>query len=74
MYPTPHKYNLHKLQRQFMGFCDLILTLYSKRDSLYCIYFGNISQIFGPKHEMFSKPLRTVLFLGILKEDFCRKL
>ena len=74
MYPTPLKYDLHNLQGQFMGFHDLILTLNAKRDSHYCISCGNISQIFGPKYEMLSKLLCTVLFLGILKEDFCRKL
>ena len=53
-------YDLCNLQGQYMGFHDLILTLNCKRDSNPCISSGNISQIFGPKYKMLSKPLCTV--------------
>ena len=39
-----------------------------KRASYSCISFSIFSRNFGPKYEMLSKPLRTVLFLGTLKK------
>ena len=40
-----------------------------KRASYSCISFSIFSRNFGPKYEMLSKPLRTVLFLGTLKKE-----
>ena len=66
-YPTPPIYVLHSLQGQFIGFQDFTLLLNSKRVSHSYISDGSISQIFGLRYDMLSKPLRTVLFLGILR-------
>ena len=49
MYHAPFTSDLHNLQGQFMGFRDIILTLYSKRDSYSCFSCPNMFQIFGPK-------------------------
>lgn len=61
-------YDFHNLQRQFMGFHELILTLSS------FISCDNISQLFCPKYKMLLKPLHIFLFLGVLKKVFYRKL
>ena len=53
------------------GLHDLILALNSKVDSHSCISCDSISQVLSPKHEILSRPLRTVLFLGVLTRDFC---
>ena len=57
-YPTSI-YVLHSLQGQFIGFQDFTLLLNSKRVSHSCISDSNISQIFGPKHDILSKLLRA---------------
>ena len=68
MYPAPPIYVLLSLQRQFIEFQDFtFLLVNSKRVSHSSISDGSISQIFGPRYDMLSKPLRTVSFLGVLK-------
>ena len=74
VYPMPPIYILHSLQGQFIVFQDFTLLSDSKRVLHCCIYDGRISQMFGPKCDMLSKPLRTVSFLGILKKSLCLKL
>ena len=74
MYPMSPMYFFHSLQGQFIGFQDFTLLLNSKRVSHSRISDGSISQIFGPKYDMLSKPLCAVSFLGILKKSLCHKL
>ena len=71
-YPTPAIYIFHSLQGQFIGFQDFALFLNSKIVSHSCISDDNISQIFGPKYDMLSKPLPTAhcLISMYLKEEF----
>ena len=64
MKPTPGKYFLHILHRQFSGIYFLISPLKEDKDGFCFISAGTIFQIFGPKYEIFFKPLRTVFSDG----------
>ena len=59
MYPMPP---IYVLQGQFIGLQYFTLLLNSKRVSHSYISDGSISQIFGPKYDTHSKPLRAFLF------------
>ena len=48
-----------------------MLLLNPKRVLHSCVSDGSVSQIFGPKYDMLSKPLHTASFLGILKKSLC---
>ena len=64
MNPTPDKYFLHILHGQFLRIHFLISPLKEDKDDFCFISAGTISQIFGPKYEMVSKPFHTVFTDG----------
>ena len=64
MNPSPGKYFLHILQRQFSGIHFLISPLKEDKDDFCFISADIIFQIFGPKYEMVSKPFHTAFSDG----------
>ena len=64
MNPTPDKYFLHILHGQFLRIHFLISPLKEDKDDFCFTSAGTISQIFGPKYEMVSKPFHTVFTDG----------
>ena len=61
---------IYVLHGPCIGMQDFALLLNSKRVSHSCISDDSISQIFGPKYDMHSQPLRTFSCLGALKKEF----
>ena len=73
MYPTPLPYDSHNLQRHFMGCHYLIMTLNSKMNPRSCISCGNFPKFLILNIRCFRNHY-AVLFLSILKKDFCSTL
>lgn len=73
MYSTPLPYDSHNLQRHFMGCLDLIMTLNSKMNPRSCVFCGNFPKFLILNIRCFRNNY-AVLFLSILKKDFCSTL
>ena len=65
-------YDLHSQNGQFSGYHFLITFLKAFNEISFLNSSGTIFQIFGPRNEILSVPLKTFLTFGKLNCENCR--